>query len=147
MKRKLFLLLFITFPHFAEAHPYEHAGGIRAGYSSGITYKGFFLHRMTAVGIDALYNPHGLNISALYEFHREVDRKGRLLACAGGGVFGGTWDEELSAGLCTVFGIEYTIRKLPLNFGAEWKPMLKVTRVFAYDLIDFGITIRYRFGL
>ena len=146
MIRRIIWVSLLFCPLLLNAQPYEHSGGIRAGLSSGISYKGFFLHRMSALGIDALYNPHGLNISALYEMHTELTRNGRLLAYGGGGLFGGRWDEEFSSGLCVVGGIEFTIRKVPINIGAEWKPMLNVYRLFDYELLDFGITIRYRFG-
>ena len=140
-------MAFFLLPFQLMAQPYEHAGGVRAGYSSGLTYKGFFLHRKTAVEIDALYNQHGLNISALYLLHLELSRNSRWLVYFGGGVFGGGWEQELSVGLCAIGGIEYTLRDLPLNFGLDWKPLLNVYRTFAYDFLDFGVTIRYRFKL
>ena len=129
------------------AQPYHHAGGVRAGYSSGLTYKGFFLHSMRSVEIDALYNQHGLNISALYLMHWEPSRNSRWLFYAGGGIFGGEWEQDLSLGLVAIGGIEYVLRDLPLNFGVDWKPMLSIYRDVNYDLLDFGITIRYRFKL
>ena len=137
----------ILLPIQLVAQPYEHAGGVRAGYSSGLTYKGFFLHRMTAVEIDGLYNQHGLNLSAMYLMHLEPFRKSRWLFYFGGGLFGGNWEQELSLGICAIGGIEYILRDLPLNFGLDWKPMLNVYRTFAYDFLDFGVTIRYRFKL
>ena len=141
----LFALLLI--PMFLLAQPYNHAGGVRAGYSSGLTYKGFFLHSMGAVELDALYNQHGLNISALYLMHWKPSRKSRWLLYTGGGIFGGEWDQNLSLGLLAIGGIEYVFRDLPLNFGVDWKPMLSIYRDLNYDLLDFGITIRYRFKL
>jgi len=129
-----------------KAQPYDHSVGIRAGYSSGITYKGFRLHRMGAYEADILYNRHGFNISALYAHHMEPFRNERFLFYAGGGAFGGEWDEEFSVGVLAVAGMEYTIRDLPLNFGLDWRPMLNIYRNSATDFLDFGICIRYRFG-
>ena len=63
----------------------------------------------------------------------------------GGGGFGGDWDEEFSLGVAAVAGIEYTLRDLPLNFSLDWKPMLNLYAVFEPDLLDFGLSIRYRF--
>jgi hypothetical protein len=145
--RILLFIAFLLLSYIMHAQPYEHAGGIRAGYSSGITYKGFFLHRMSAIEVDALYNRHGLNLSALYEFHLEPFRKSRWLAYFGGGIFGGKWEGELSTGLAVIGGMEYTLREVPLNFGLDWKPMLNIYREFEPDFLDFGITIRYRFSL
>ena len=130
-----------------HAQPYEHAGGIRAGYSSGLSYKGFFLHSMNAVEIDALYNQHGLNVAGMFVLHVEPFRSKRWLLYFGGGLFGGTWEEEFSAGVAAIGGMEYILRDLPLNFGLDWRPMGNLYREFAYDFLDFGVTIRYRFKL
>ena len=127
--------------------PYEHSLGVRAGYSSGISYKGFFRHQMAAIEADVLYNKHGFNLSALYEYHIEAFRNKRLLIYLGGGVFGGSWEAEFSAGLAGVAGIEYTLRDLPISFSLDWKPMMNVYRLFEVDLLDFGISIRYYFSL
>jgi len=74
-----------------KAQPYMHAAGIRAGYSSGITYKGFRLHRKTAFELDILYNRNGFNLAALYEYHLEPFQSKRTFVYLGGGVFGGDW--------------------------------------------------------
>ena len=128
-----------------SAQPYEHSVGVRAGYSSGISYKGFFRYKMAAVEASILYNRHGFNINALYEYHLEPFRNKRLLVYLGGGAFGGGWDEELSLGISGMAGIEYTLRDLPLNFSLDWKPMLNLYRNFQEDLVDFGVSVRYRF--
>jgi hypothetical protein len=131
----------------AAAQPYEHAGGVRAGYSSGITYKGFFRYRMTAMEVDAYYNRHGLNLSAMFLYHHELFRKDRWLFIMGGGAFGGTWEEEISAGVTGSLGMEYILLIQPLSIGIDWKPMWNIYRKTEVDLLDFGLTIRYRFKL
>jgi hypothetical protein len=141
------IIIGILLPSILNAQPYKHAAGVRAGYSSGITYKGFFLHSMNAVELDFYYNNHGLNLSALYVLHVEPFRSERWLLHFGGGVFGGNWDGDPSVGLVAAGGIEYNIRDIPLNFGLDWRPMLNVYKEFAYDFLDFGISIRYRFSL
>ena len=133
-----------------SAQPYMHSGGIRAGYSSGIGYKGFLLHRMSAFEVDFLYNRHGLNVGALYEYHLEPFQKNsRTFIYLGGGVCGGDWEEEFFMGLSAIGGIEYTLRDLPLNFSFDWKPavnLFAVSEPDSYDWYDFGLSIRYRFG-
>ena len=128
-----------------SAQTYEHSVGIRAGYSSGISYKGFLLHRMTAIEADILYNQHGFNLSALGEYHLNAFRSKRFLFYLGGGAFGGSWADEFSIGVTAVAGIEYVSRDLPVIFSVDWRPMLNVYRVFEHDVMDFGISIRYRF--
>lgn len=146
----IFLLaaaLFLFGQNEVSAQPYMHSVGVRAGYSSGISYKGFRLHRMSAFEVDLLYNRHGLNLGALYQYHLEPFKKNtRTFVYLGGGVFGGEWDEEFSLGISAVAGMEYNLRDLPLNFSIDWKPMLNLYAVFEPDFLDFGLSIRYRFG-
>lgn len=130
-----------------SGQPYEHSLGIRAGYSSGITYKGFLRHQMAAIEADILYNRHGFNITGLYEFHLEPLQNKRWLIYFGGGAFGGNWAGEFSTGLTAVSGIEYNVRDLPLNFSLDWKPMMNVYQLFEIDMLDFGVSIRYHFKL
>lgn len=153
MKRTKFLVVVLALSAILllpskeiKAQPYMHSAGIRAGYSSGINYKGFRLHRMSAFEVDFLYNRHGFNLGALYEYHLEPFNKSkRTLVYFGGGAFGGDWDDEFSLGVSAVAGIEYTVRDLPLNFSIDWKPMFNIYAVTEPDLLDFGLSIRYRF--
>jgi len=146
LRKIIFLLvLFLGSSLCISAQPYEHSVGVRAGYSSGVSYKGFFRHKMAAIEASILYNRHGFSVNALYEYHLEPFQNKRLLIYVGGGAFGGDWDEELSLGLAGIAGIEYTLRDLPLNFSLDWKPMLNIYRNFEYDLVDFGVSVRYRF--
>jgi len=145
INRMALLVLICGSTQCLSAQPYEHSVGVRAGYSSGISYKGFLRHKMTAIEGSVLYNRHGLNINALAEYHLEPFRNKRLLVYLGGGAFGGKWEEDFSIGIAGIAGIEYTLRDLPLNFSADWKPMLNLYRNFEYDLVDFGVSIRYRF--
>lgn len=146
IRTTIFILTIIVSANLA-GQPYEHSLGIRAGYSSGITYKGFLRHQMAAIEGDVLYNRHGFNLSLLYEYHLEPFRNRRWLTYFGGGVFGGNWDAEFSTGLAAIAGIEYNVRDLPINFSVDWKPMMNIYRLFEIDLLDFGVSIRYRFSL
>ncbi len=129
-----------------SAQAYMHAVGIRAGYSSGLSYKGFRLHRMAAIEADMLYNRHGFSLSALYEQHLEPFKSKQLFLYAGGGAFGGNWEEEFSLGLAAVAGIEYSIRDVPITFSLDWRPMLNLYALFEPDFLDFGLSVRFRFG-
>jgi hypothetical protein len=149
MKPFTIFLIFgmLALPATLRAQPYDHSAGVRAGYSSGISYKGFFRHQMSAIEADLLYNRHGFNITGMYEYHLEPFRNDRWLVYMGGGAFGGNWGGEFSLGLTATGGIEYIIRDLPINFSLDWKPMLNLYRLLEYDLLDFGLSIRYRFKL
>jgi hypothetical protein len=148
--RTVLLILFLLFTGLTtvlKGQPYEHSAGVRAGYSSGITYKGFFRYQTNAIEAEILYNRHGFNLTGLYEFHFEPFRNDRWLIYAGGGAFGGNWEGDPSLGVALAGGIELVVRDLPINFSLDWKPMLNLYRQFDYDLLDFGISIRYRFKL
>lgn len=146
LKTALVIFLFIILRDGLHAQPYNHSVGIRAGFSSGISYKGFRLHRMSAFELDFLYNSHGFNLGGLYEYHLEPFKKNsRTFIYLGGGAFGGDWDDEFSLGVAAVGGIEYTLRDLPLNFSFDWKPMLNIYADFEPEFLDFGLSIRYRF--
>ena len=145
--KKIFIIPLLLLSTGLLAQPYEHAAGIRAGYSAGLSYKGFRLHRMAAIEADFLYNQHGLSLSAMYLIHKELDPKGRWLALAGGGLMGAKWEGDLAPGLVGGIGIEYVVRKTPLNFSLDWRPMLKLYPGAEFDPLDFGLSIRYRFSL
>lgn len=143
----LILLLLVSVLTEVDAQPYMHSAGIRAGLSSGISYKGFRLHRMSAVELDLLYNRHGFNLSALYEYQMEPTKKNtRAFTYVGGGAFGGNWNDQFSLGVEVIAGVEYTLRDLPLNFSLDWKPMLNLYADFEPEWLDFGLSIRYRFS-
>ncbi|HER07389.1 MAG TPA: hypothetical protein ENO20_00625 [Bacteroides sp.] len=148
IKRMLILaIVWCTIPLSLKGQPYTHAAGVRAGYSSGITYKGFLRYSMSAFQVEACYNRRGLNLSFQYLVHWEPFRSRRWLVYSGGGAFSGQWDEKLSAGLSVSGGIEYMMRDIPVNFGFDWKPMVNLFGNPGVDLLDFGISIRYRFSL
>lgn len=130
-----------------NGQPYDHAAGVRAGYSSGITYKGFLRYSMSAFQLDGLYHARGLTLGVQYLYHLEPFRSNRWLICAGGGPFSGRWEDAIAAGVSVTAGIEYTMRDLPLNFGIDWKPMLNLYKNPGTALLDFGASIRYRFSL
>ena len=129
------------------AQPYEHAAGVRAGFSSGITCKTFLRYSMSAFQLDGYYHTHGLYLGVQYLYHLEPFRTSRWLIFAGGGPFSGQWDDAVAAGVSVTTGIEYNMRDLPLNFGIDWKPMLNLYRNSDTALLDFGVSIRYRFSL
>ncbi|MEZ5070488.1 MAG: hypothetical protein R2751_05850 [Bacteroidales bacterium] len=152
MKRNDFLILLVllglTLPQTgALAQPYEHAIGIRAGYGSGITYKGFARHRLSALEVNALYHEHGFGASGLFVHHVEPTRKDRWLIGLGAGPLVGNWEGDLSLGLTAVAGLYYEVLRLPLEFGLDWRPMLNAYRQFDTEFLDFGFVIRYSFRL
>jgi len=102
---------------------------------------------MAAIEADLLYNRHGFNVTALYEHHMEPFRSKRSLVYVGGGIYGGEWEGYHSVGLAAVGGFELVVRDLPIIFTLDWKPMVNLYQLLEIDLLDFGLSIRYRFSL
>jgi hypothetical protein len=83
----------------------------------------------------------------LYEHHLKAFRSKRTHFLMGGGIYGGEWDGYPSAGLAAVGGFEWAVRDLPLVFSLDWRPMFNLYQALEIDLLDVGVTIRYRFQL
>jgi hypothetical protein len=139
-------LLFFNCADELNAQEYTHSAGVRAGFSSGIVYKGFF-ERNSAVAIEGLYNRNGLNITALYQYHIAPFKNDRALFYFGGGPFAGQWGEEFSLGVAGVAGFEYILRDIPLVFSVDWKPLFNIIMQTDYEFVDFGVSIRYHFEI
>lgn len=129
------------------AQPYEHAAGVRAGFSSGLNYKFFFRHTVNALEGNVYYNRNGLNLAAYYSWNLEVFNSSQCFLYFGPGLFGGQWDEALSLGLGGQAGLEVVPRKVPLSFAIDWRPLFNLYKDFDVDLVDFGLCIRYRFSI
>lgn len=133
--------MIFVFSGYLSAQPYERAVGIKAGYSSGIVYK-LFLDNSIALEGQALYNNHGFQFTALYEYHFMPYAKRRLYYYAGFGPHGGEWDEEFALGAAICLGSEFVFRQAPLTLGLEWKPMINLYKSFDYAIPDLAVTVK-----
>jgi hypothetical protein len=142
MKRlKPTILLFFIFSGCLSAQPYEHAVGIKAGYSSGIVYK-LFPDKSYALEGQALYNNHGFQFTALYEYHFTPYSKKRLYYYGGAGPYAGNWNDEFALGAAICLGSEFVFRQAPLTLGLEWKPMINLYKSFDYAIPDIAVTVK-----
>ncbi len=142
IKKILYLLLlffFISSP--GETQPYEHAIGVKAGYSSGIIYK-MFADKSRVVSGQALYNNHGFQFTALYEYQFTPYAKKRLYYYMGAGIHAGDWEEAFAAGIAFSLGSEFVFRKAPLTTGLEWKPMINIYRLTEIAVPDIALTVK-----
>lgn len=141
MKKLIANLIGIILFASLAAQPYENAAGIKAGYSTGIVFK-HFANRDFALEAQALYNTHGFQITALYEYQFTPHPKERLQYFVGAGALGGNWDDEFSAGVAAILGTEFIFRKAPLILGLEWKPMLSIYKPLDIAIPDIGLTAK-----
>lgn len=123
------------------AQPYKNAVGARAGYSSGITFRHFVDREILVAGL-ALYNQHGFQFTALYEYQFSPYAKKRLYYYGGAGLHAGNWDEEFALGAAVAVGSEFVFRKAPVIIGLEWKPMINFYRIFDFAIPDLAVTFR-----
>ena len=65
----------------------------------------------------------------------------------GGGPFAGNWNGDYSIGICAMTGFEYIMRDLPLVFSIDWRPLFNILKHTSYELLDFGVSIRYSFEI
>jgi hypothetical protein len=141
--KKIACLLFIFgfSTGIVTAQPYEHAIGIKAGYSSGVVYK-MLTYRGGALAGQALYNNRGFQFTALYEYQFTPYAKKRLYYYGGGGIHAGNWEDEFALGIALSLGTEFVFRKAPLTAGLEWKPMVNLYRTFGYAIPDIALTVK-----
>lgn len=141
IRLRCILFIFFITTGFLIAQPYEHAVGIKAGYSSGVVYK-LFLDKNGVLDGQALYNSHGFQLSALYGYQFTPYAKKRLFYFAGLGPYGGNWDEEFALGVALNLGAEFVLRKAPLVMGLEWKPMFNLYKVSDYAIPDIALSVK-----
>ena len=134
------ILLFLTTNMHAQS-PYSNAVGVRAGYSSGLSFK-HFVSSDFALDAMAVYNQHGFQVSLLYAYQFSPYGKERLQYYAGLGPHAGNWSDEFAIGAAALAGAEFIFRKAPLILGMEWKPMINIFKQFDYGLPDFAVTFK-----
>ncbi len=143
MRKGIQLVIFFTLLSISlSAQPYRNAAGIRAGYSSGLNFKHITYDNLVIKG-DGLYNSHGFQFTGILAYQFSPYDKKKLFYYAGGGIFGGKWEDEAAVGAALVIGSEYVFREVPLAIGLEWKPMVNVYKTFDYAIPDIGLTVRF----
>lgn len=143
---------------------YSTAIGIRAGETSGLTFKHFVSSTGAFEGILGLW-PNALGLTALYEDHaRAFDLEGMNWYYGGGGHisfetrvyyqynYGDRYFYRYRSvgntalGIDGILGLEYKIKSIPFVVGLDMKPFLEVNsdgRV--YTSLDPGLQIRVAF--
>lgn len=164
MKWFLPLFLFCLTAGALQAQDYRFSGGVRSGYSSGLTLKYF---SEPEVGLDAImsFRNYGVQLTGLVEHHRLVDEKFRGIWYwfYGFGVHTGYYtrpynrnlpnnleDDRFfrpSLGGDAIIGLQYNLEAIPITLGAEFKPYLDIfgVRFMHFQFWDAGISIRYNF--
>jgi hypothetical protein len=148
-----------------DAGDYKNAFGIRAGGTSGLTYKHKFSggHGMEFI----LGDFHGLNsFTALYEKHNSTKAAGLSWYVGGGAHFSAQRRKTYyvvyegkdryyykaystyspAFGIDGVLGLEYKFEKVPLAFSLDIKPNVELNRYGdAFMYLDPGLGIKVAF--
>jgi hypothetical protein len=140
---------------------YKNAIGIRAGGTSGITYKHFFNSYDAFEGIFGLW-PNAFGITGLYERHAPTGAPGLKFYYGGGGHITGETDHYyyryrddyvyrygrngLGIGIDGILGIEYKIPVIPFAISFDLKPYIEVSNYGnIFTAIDPALGIKVAF--
>lgn len=141
---------------------YRNAFGLRAGQTSGITYKHITSYN-NAIEIIAGVSPFAFSLTGLYERYVPSGTTGLQFYFGGGGHIGNSYSyaryrDEFgnryyrnysngpALGVDGIMGIEYKIRRVPLAFSFDLKPNVEfVPGYAAYGSIDPGLGIKIAF--
>lgn len=154
-------------PAQQNSNSYKNAFGVRAGETSGFTYKHFINNNNAIEGILSFW-PHTAGLTGLYERHKAVGSHGVNLYYGGGGHINGGGGRyrsyyiyrdnyyydyvyvrrynELALGVDGILGLEYKFRPIPLAISADIKPYFEVSNFnYSYFTLDPSIGIKLAF--
>ncbi|CAG5003056.1 hypothetical protein DYBT9275_03039 [Dyadobacter sp. CECT 9275] len=121
----------------------ENALGIRAGGTTGITFKKFF-NKKTGLELIGGYNfdndIKNVSMTALFEKHAPLigDRFAAFIGAGPSYVFSGS-----NFGASATLGFDMRLGKTPLNFQIDWMPSYYFTNGSHFSPDNGGLSIRY----
>lgn len=140
--RLIFLFMCLTYclPKKGLTQHYYEAIGLRAGTTTGLTYKRFLdkqydimhhaIEGIIGIQLDEVnQKQNGYIVEGVYKFQTKLGIYSRFSAYAGAGIFTGVYTVQgesirFGGGLSLPFGVEYALKFIPLCIAAEWKPIL-----------------------
>lgn len=164
MKQFLMITVLVISVHIAAAQGYQHAVGVRAGWSAGVEYR-YYTDDSNSYRFLLSGRNRGFQAHALKEYHKYdlFSASSQLIFVYGFGVHAGTerWNEWHSLpgqswfdarssfiiGGDGLAGIEYIFNELPVIAGFEVKPFFDLfgKNPFRVNFFDFALTARYLF--
>ncbi len=169
MRKTIITLVIILFSLNMYGQLYEQRLGLRMGYTSGITGKIIKDRRVALEGMLG-FRKGGMQIYGLIERQKPliVDGIHDLQLYFGGGAhigfvngieryrsFNGPsgvsyYEERIVGpviGLDGIFGVEYTLLKVPLTFSVDFKPFVELQSFYKLkaNFYDVAFSIKYTF--
>lgn len=146
-----------TSPNFGQGSDYKYAFGVRAGGSSGLTFK-TFIGPSAALEFIAWGNGNHLGVAGLYERYVNAFDVAGLNWYYGGGAHAKLHhyqsgrsdliypDNAMAIGVDGIAGIEYKIAPIPVAVSIDLKPNLEVWTTGGVGLgIDPGLGVKLAF--
>lgn len=149
----------------AGSADYSNGIGVRAGFTSGITFKHFFNTGNAGEFIVGFWH-NAVGLTALYEHHMPVGPKGLKFYYGGGAHITaganrpfyrrhGRWDDPngwrygrngFAVGIDGIAGLEYKVTPIPLAISLDLKPLVEVSNYGdIYTAFDAGLGIKLAF--
>ncbi|GAB2816814.1 hypothetical protein [Ferruginibacter profundus] len=132
----------------ANSNTYKNAIGVKVWDGGGVSFKHFFDSKNAGELIGYFWG-HGARITGLYEIHGDIANAGGLKWYIGPGahvgVYNSSYGDGAFFGVDGVLGLDYKLKKAPLNFSLDWQPSFEFgdNRGFAGGW--GGLGIRYTF--
>lgn len=159
MKKLLFTLigcvaLFALTTNQAQAQGYKNAIGGRFGSANGVSFK-TGLNKGAMLELIGNFRSNSgatyANLTGLYEVYNPIKGADGLNWYYGAGAtigsykikHGGGSDVYLSAN--GVLGLDYKIKKAPINLSVDWVPALQLTPDTGFWGGDVGLGVRFTF--
>ena len=139
--------------------------GLRGGYTAGVTFR-VNIEEDLSYEMQLSHRHNGAIFAMLRQKHLEMgmDRHGNWEFLYGMGAhFGFYFTDSYRlffkeiyygqnmftpvVGMDGYVGIDYKLENVPLSFGVSYQPHMEISlrQIFAINLWDFGIHVRYRF--
>ncbi len=152
MKKLLFLLGFcMIFAHAANSQDYNNGVGVRLGVYSGVTFK-HFINQTNALEAQLTSHPYwgGVLAFGMFEMHFKPFSDDAFQWFFGFGTHIGDYNSRyyhggFLLGVNSIGGLEYTFDQVPINLGADIKPMINIISNDKILFFDTGIYARYTF--
>ncbi len=163
--RYITLILLLALSSTAFSQYFTKEVGIRGGYSSGITFR-VNIEEETSYEAQLAYRQNGGIFTIFRQKHLEMgmDKLGNWEFLYGMGAhFGFYFTDSYRiffkeiyygqnmftpvVGVDGYVGIDYKLENIPISFGVSYQPHMEISlrQIFAINLWDFGIHVRYRF--
>lgn len=138
-----------------NAQDYINSIGLRAGLSTGITFKHFLSSNDALEGI-LTTRWGGFNITGLYERHGRAFDTDNLYYYYGGGAHIGVmsgrnnpWFNNTNTytviGIDGIIGLEYVFEEIPFNISLDWKPGFNLIGYTGFWGDEVALSFRYIF--